>query len=173
MHFTVKWICSDIFSGDNLCQLNGPKISDSAVDTSFTRTRTIASCNFRAKHQLWCQCSLPRRPVWVKKPSTQSPHQQQQLSSPTRNVSRSLLLFSKDQLANPPTVNPSLLTLPSELHLEIFEFLDGVPEDSAYLGLTSKTLYPLSFAPHEKEKLFRIGTNCARPTKRPKQSSWS
>lgn len=53
-----------------------------------------------------------------------------------------------------------LLALPSELHLNKFEFLDDDPETSTCLGLTCKQLYPLFFARHARPSLFRMCPEC-------------
>jgi hypothetical protein len=53
-----------------------------------------------------------------------------------------------------------LTTLPSELHLKIFDLFDDEPETSTCLGLTCKKLYPLFIARHPKPKLFRMCPKC-------------
>ncbi|KAH8787027.1 hypothetical protein F5882DRAFT_378197 [Hyaloscypha sp. PMI_1271] len=61
-------------------------------------------------------------------------------------------------VGSPSTLPPTLLTLPAELHLEIFEQLDSEYLcSSLLLGLTCKKFYAIHFKRHGKSKLSWYG----------------
>jgi hypothetical protein len=96
----------------------------------------------------------------------QTPWLLRNLLSMIRHVSRTSLRHHRTGLKtnrNCPAGSERiyLTTLPSEIHLKVFDYLNDDPEASTCLGLTCRKLSPL-FARHAKAKLYRICEGCKR-----------
>lgn len=63
-----------------------------------------------------------------------------------------------------------LTTLPAEIHLNIFDYLN--PETAACLGLTCKKFCPLFFARHAKTPLLHDCRNCGLRSASPYKQAW-